>query len=177
MAAAANAFTRGHSEVGHVASGPVDVPWGKTAEEAVEIQMNVTSVDLFSSQSKMEEDTGISRVSMSLAINGIDGALQNIGRMFGMPDTAFTGDLSASTDEVLRFDQDDIGEEVREIYSLGAGALASVRRVSAPRCKLTDVGPLAQSKTGWMVPSATWRVLNPNTAGVSVLTIRDLASS
>lgn len=176
MAASTNAFTRGHSEVGHVAAGPVDVPWGKAAEEAVELQFGVTTVDLYSSVGKLPEDTGITRVEGSLQINGIDGALQNIGRMLGMPDTAFSGDLSASVDELLQFDQDDIGEQERSLYSLGVGALASVRRIAAPRCKLVDVGPLAQSKTGWMVPQARWRFLNPNT-GAAVLTIRDLASS
>ena len=55
---------RGHSEVGHVESGPTDVSWGKTSEDGVEVQVNVTAVDLYSSQSTMEEDTGITRTSM-----------------------------------------------------------------------------------------------------------------
>jgi hypothetical protein len=167
---ATNAFVRGHQEVGHVITGPTDVPWGKTAEEAVQLQMNVTTVDLFSAQSKMNEDTGITQVGMDIQINGIDGALRNVGRVFGLPDAAFSGTLPAG--EELKFEQNDIGETERHIYSEGPGAGASTRRISAPRCKLVNVGPLAQSKTGWFLPTATWRVLNPS-AGIPVVTITD----
>lgn len=174
---AANAFVRGHQEVGHVASS-TDVPWGKTAEDAVSIQMNVQTVDLFSAQSKMNEDTGITQIGMDIVIKGIDGALRNIQRAFGLPDSAFTGDLSNITpsDEVLEFNEDEIGETERAIYSEGPGPLASTRRIDAPRCKLVSVGALAQSKTGWMLPEATWRVLNPGSS-TPVVTITDIVAS
>lgn len=177
MAVAVNALIRGHQEVGHVnevTSPDTDVPWGKTGEEAIEIQMNVTTVDLFSAQSKMNEDTGITQVGMDAVINGIDGSLRNIGRMFGMPDAAFTGDIDSGT-EKLDFNQNDIGEQERHLYTLGPGARdasggISVRRIDIFRAKLSNVGPLAQSKTGWMLPVATWRVLNPGTDPVVTFT-------
>lgn len=174
MAVAVNAYIRGHQEVGHVEDGPADVPWGKTGEEAIEIQMNVETVDLFSAQSKMNEDTGITRVGMDMVINGIDGSLRNIGRGFGMPDDAFTGDIDLGQEE-LAFNQNDIGEQERHLYSEGPGAFGSVRRIDVPRAKLANVGPLAQAKTGWMLPVVTWRVLNP---GVDpVFTFTDTAAS
>jgi hypothetical protein len=174
MAATANATVRGHQEVGHV-SAAVDVPWGKTQEDAVTLQLNVTTVDLYSSQSKMPEDTGITQVGMQLTINSIDAALRNVGRVLGLPDSAFTGDLSADTNEVLAFADDTIGETERAIYSKGPGPLLSTRRIDASRCKLASAGPLSQSKTGWMLPTCTWNVLVPTTG--NVLTITDDAAS
>ena len=169
---ATNTYQRGHTEVGHRSGSPVtDTAWGKTQEEGFQIQMSVTTVDLLSAQSKMEEDTGITRVTMDAVVNGIDGSLRNIGRMYGMPDSSFTGDVTSSTDEVLSFNQDDIGEEERHLYSLGPGAAASTRDIDIPRAKLSNAGPLVQSKTSWMTPVATWRILNPGTD--PVLTITD----
>jgi hypothetical protein len=174
MAATSNAFVRGHSEVGHK-SGATDVPWGRTAEDAVSIQLNVQTVELYSAQSVMAEDSGVTQVGMQLGINGIDGSLQNIGRVLGLPDSAFTGDLSASTNEVLTFDKDDIGASALALYSKGPGPLSSVRRIDAPNCKLASAGALAQAKTGWMLPSAVFNILVPATG--NPLTITDDAAS
>lgn len=153
---------RGHNEVGHVITGPTDVSWGKTQEEGVEIQVGVQSVDLFSAQSSMEEDTGITRTTLNFVARLIDAALQSIQRAFGIPDSEFTGDLEAATPtaEVLDFEAGLVGSQERELYSLGPGP-ASTRRIEVPRAKVSDLGPLQQSKTGWMLPQATWRALNP----------------
>jgi hypothetical protein len=175
MAAAANAFVRGCTEVGHYTSGPVDVPWGKTQQDGFQIQMNVTTVDLLSAQSKMVEDTGTPQIGMDIVINGIDGSLTNIGRVYGLPDAAFTGDLGTGTDEVLDFNQDEVGETERALYAEGPGPLGSVRRFTAERCKVVNVGALVFSSTSWMVPVGTWRILNPGTDPVAQFT--DIAAS
>lgn len=174
MAATSNAFVRGLAVVGLVIS-TVDTPLGKTQQNGFQIQMNVTTVDLLSAQSKMVEDTGIPQIGMDIVISGIDGSLQNIQRMFGMPSTAFTGDLSATTDEVLAFNQNEIGETEQHIYAEGPGPLGSTRRVDAYRTKLSNVGPLNMASTEWMVPVATWRILNPGTD--PVFQISDIAAS
>jgi hypothetical protein len=174
MAATAEATVRGHQEVGFVISA-VDTPLGKTAEDAVSLQLDVTTIDLFSSQSKMPEDTGITQVAMKVDIKSINGAAKNIGRLIGLADTAFTGDLSADTNEVLTVEENTIGETERAIYSEGPGPLLSTRRIYAQRCKLASIGPLVQAKTGWMLPSVVWNVLNP-TSGAP-LTITDTPAS
>lgn len=170
MALGAAFKARGHQEVGHVGAGPADVSWGKTSEDGVEVQMQVTAVDLFSSQSLMEEDTGISRVSMSLAMNLIHSELSVIADAFGIPAASLTGD-GATTPETLAIGQADLGAEERALYSLGPGP-NSTRRINAPRAKVADLGNLVQSKTNWMQPAPTWRVLEP-VGGGAVVTIID----
>lgn len=162
---------RGHTEVGHVDGG--DNSWGKTQEDGIEVQAAVTAVDLFSAQSTMEEDTGITRTSLSILIRLIDASLQSIQRLFGIPDSEFTGDLTAATPtaEVLDFEEGLIGSTERVLYSLGPGP-SSTRRIDVPRAKVADLGSLAQSKVNWMLPQATWRVLNP-AAGGHALRITD----
>ena len=167
---AINAFVRGSTEVGHFLSGPVDTAWGKTQQDGFQIQMNATTVDLLSAQSKMVEDTGTPQIGMDIVVNGIDGSLRNIGRVYGLPDSAFSGDLDTPTDEVLAFNQAEIGETERAIYSEGPGPLGSVRRFEAYRCKIVNVGPLVQSSTSWMVPVGTWRILNPGVDPVAQFT-------
>lgn len=179
--AASNAYVRGHNLVGMKISG-TDTDLGRTAEDAVSIQMNVQSVELFSSQSLMAEDVGITQVGMELVINGIDGSLRNIQRLFGLPDAAFTGDLVVGAiDEQLDFNEDGIGATERFIYSEGPGPRSSTRRISAPRCKVKNVGPLQQGKTGWMLPTATWGVLRPDLdqagAEQAILQITDITAS
>lgn len=169
---ASAAKIRGHSEVGHVEAPSTDVPWGRTTEDGVEMQLGVQSVDLFSSQSLMEEDTGITRVSIGLVIPLVYAELEVIKNAFGIPDASLTGDLSAGTptQEVLALAPGDIGSQERALYSLGVGPV-STRRIDVPRAKVTDLGNLKQSKTGWMTPQATWRALAP--ASGPVLTITD----
>jgi len=165
---------RGHSEVGHVdPSGPTDVPWGKTAEDGIDLQVNATSVDLFSSQSTMEEDTGITRTSLSIVARLIDAALQVFQRATGTPDSEFTGDLEDATPtaEVLDFEEGKIGSVERALYSLGPGP-ASTRRIDAVRSKVADIQSVSQSKVNWWTPTVTWRVLNP-AAGGHALRITD----
>lgn len=178
---ASNAYVRGHNLVG-MKVGATDTDLGRTAEDAVSLQMNVQSIELFSSQSLMAEDVGITQVGMDLNIKGIDGTLRNIGRLYGLPDDALTGDLVVGdVDEQLDFNETGIGSTERYIYSEGPGPRSSVRRIAAPRCKVKNVGPLVQSKTGWMIPEATWGVLWPGLtqegATQPILTITDIVAS
>lgn len=151
---------RGHTDVGHDDSG--DVSWGKTQEEGVEIQVAVNSVDLYSAQSTMEEDTGITRTSLSLVARLIDAALNVIQRATGIPDSEFTGDLTdpTPTSEVLDLEEGLIGSVERTIYSTGPGP-TSTRRIDIPRAKVIDISSMAQSKVAWWLLTVTWRVLNP----------------
>jgi hypothetical protein len=174
MAVTSNAFVRGLAVVGLVISA-VDTPLGRTQQNGFQIQMNVTTVDLLSAQSKLVEDTGIPQVGMDIVISGIDGSLRNIQRMFGIVDTAFSGDLSLGTDEVLEFNANEIGETERHIYAEGPGPLGSTRRIDAYRTKLVNVGPLNMASTEWMVPVATWRILKP--AADPVFQITDIFAS
>lgn len=172
-----HATLRGHNEVGEVTTGPVDNPWGRTQEEGVELQVSVQSVDLFSSQSTMDEDAGITRTSLSLMIRLISGTLVTLRRALGIPSAQLTGDLANATPtaEVLTIKAGNIGAELKHIYSIGDGP-ASTRRIAASRCILTDMAPLQQSKTNWLLPSATWRILDPTTnfaSPLAVVTITD----
>lgn len=172
-----HATLRGHNEVGEVIAGPTDSPWGRTQEEGVELQVSVQSVDLFSAQSTMDEDAGITRTSLSLVVRLLSGTLLTIRRALGIPSAQLTGDLAAATPttEVLAIKAGNIGFEEKHLYSIGAGP-ASTRRIAASRCMLTDMGPLQQSKTGWVLPVATWRILDPTVnfaTPLAVLTITD----
>lgn len=159
---------RGHLEVGEVITA-TDTPWGKTQEEGVEVQVAVQSVELYSSQSTMMEDAGITRTGLSFVVRMIDSSLTTLRRLFGMPASALTGDLEAATPtaEVLSFNEGEIGSETKAIYSEGPGP-ESTRRFDMPECKLTSIGRLVQSKTNYMLPEATWAILNPSAGGYAL---------
>ena len=166
---AANAFVIGNNEVGHFVTdpSPADSPWGKTAQEGFTVQMNVNSVRLLSAQSKMAEDVATPEVGMQITINAIDGALQNVGRVFAMPDSDFTGDLSTGSDEELAFNQVSMGQQERALYAEGPGPLGSIRRFEAYRCKSVNFGPLVFGSTNWQLPTVTMEVLNPGSDPVA----------
>lgn len=167
--------SRGITEVGHVVSGPTDTPWGETSEDGLQIQVATQSVDLYSAQSTMEEDTAITRTTLNMVIQIVNASLQELQRILGIPASAFSGDLedATPTDEVLAFNPGEIGTEVLQLYALGTGPVTT-RRIDVPRAKVADIGPLQMAKTGWMLPQATWRVLRP--ASGYALQITDASS-
>ena len=70
------------------------------------IRPNVQKVDLYGGQSTALLDSFISRVTASLQVNFVSGTLDIIKKMWGLPDAAHTGDLSAATREQLHLAED-----------------------------------------------------------------------
>lgn len=161
----------GISEVGHVAAGPADVSWGNTTQDGVTLQMTTEVVDLMSAQAKMKEDVSLVAASMQLVVNLVTTALQRLQRLWGLPDSAFAGDIEAPTEETLTFTEGNLGTEERTLYVLGPGP-ASTRRVDATRCRVADLGGIQFASNAYQLPSATWEVLNPG-PGSDPLVITD----
>lgn len=162
----------GISEVGHVAAA-VDTPWGNTAQEGVVLQLAVDTVDLMSAQAKMREDVNLVSANIELAINLIVAELTALQRIWGLPDSAVTGDLENATPtaEELEISEGNLGTQERALYVLGPGP-ASTRRIDVPRARVSDLGGITFGSNTYQTPSATWSVLNPG-AGVAPLTIID----
>lgn len=155
-------YARGHSDFGHVAGS--DVSWGRSGPEGMSMQLSATSIDLPTAQTLMPVDSGITDVLFTIGIRLVSAALQVIQRAYGLPDSAFSGGLQGGspTAEILNLQDLDVGKQERQLYSLGPGAV-STRRIDVFRAKISDLGELAQAKTAWMLPQATWRALAPAT--------------
>lgn len=151
----------GISEVGHVDSGPTDVPWGNTQQEGVTLQLSTQTVDLMSAQAKMKEHVALLSATMQLVITLVGAELTAFQRAWGLPDAALTGDTQASptpSDEVLTITEGNLGTEERTLYVLGPGPV-STRRLEAARCRVAALGNMQMGATGYTLPQATWEVL------------------
>lgn len=158
----------GISEVGHIedpTGTPVDTPWGNTQQQGVTLQLSTETVDLMSAQAKMKEDTNLVSASIQLQVALVTTSLQRLQRLWGLPDTAFEGDLEGATpaEEVLSIGEGNLGTEERSLYVLGPGP-ASTRRVEAARCRVADLGGIQFASNQYQLPQATWEVLNPDEA-------------
>lgn len=155
----------GVSEVGHVTDpegAPTDVPWGNTQQDGVTLQLAVDTVDLQSAQAKMREDSNLVSADIQMVINLIVAELTALQRAWGLPADAFDGDLSGATPaaEVLTITEGNLGTREDTLYVLGPGPV-STRRVEVGRAKVSDIGNLQFASNAYMLPTATWSVLNP----------------
>lgn len=169
----------GISEVGHVTDPegtPADTPWGNTQQDGCTLQLAVDTVDLQSAQAKMREDSNLVSADIQLVINLIVAELTALQQMWGLPASAFTGDLSGGTpsEEVLAITEGNLGTREDTLYVLGPGP-SSTRRVQVNLAKVVDIGDLQFASNGYTLPSATWSVLNPGTTYPTLdpLTITD----
>lgn len=167
---ASAARLRGISEVGHITDptgAPTDVPWGKTQQEGVTLQLSTETVDLMSAQATMKEDSGLVSTAMQLVIRMITAELQLLQRLYGIPAASFSGDLEdvTPTPEVLSVAEGDLGSQEESLYVLGTGP-ASTRRVEAARCRVVDLGGLNFASTSYQTPEGTWEVLAPASGDV-----------
>lgn len=151
----------GVNEAGYVESGS-DTPFGNTQQEGVVLQLSTETADLMSGQAKVMESVNLVQASLELQIALVEAALQAVGELYGMPDANFSGDLTASTPTAERLDFDEnMGTVERTIYALGPGP-SSTRRIEGKRCRISDLGNLTMASDSYMLPQATWRVLNPS---------------
>lgn len=161
----------GVNEAGRVTGSSTDEPFGNTQQEGVVLQLSTETADLMSGQAKVMEDVNLVEASMELQINLVEAALQAIQELYGLPAGNFSGDLTAGspTEEQLDLDEN-IGTQEETIYALGPGP-SSTRRIEGQRCRISDLGGLTMASDSYMLPQATWQVLNP-TSGVPLF-IRD----
>lgn len=133
-------------------------PWATTDETGAVIRPGVQKVDLYGGQSTALLDSFINQVTASLQVNFVSGTLDIIKKMWGLPDSAHTGDLSAGTPtkEVLRVNAADIGTEERQIYVKAMGGGDGPRTWFFPRAKPSDLSELALSKTDYLKPGGAF---------------------
>lgn len=133
-------------------------PWATTEETGATISPSVNKVDLYGGQSTALKDSFINQVTAKLQTNFISGTLDIIKKMWGLPDAAHTGDLSAdpATDEVLRVNAAQIGTQERQIYVKAAGGGDGPRTWFFPRCKPSDLSEMAISKTDYLKPGGAF---------------------
>lgn len=152
-------FIRGNSDFGRVISG-VDTSLADTAESGVPIGIEVSPLRLYSAQSKMPRDAGISQIAMRATPTIVNLSLQNLAYAL-LEESNFSGDLVGASPEVFNFAKDTIGETEGAIYSLGPGPLGSTRRIDMPRVVLVGLGALNQGKTEWMSLQPEYESLDP----------------
>ena len=166
---------RGINEVGHVNATPADVPWGRTTQDGVNLQLTANTVELQSGQATMLESVGLVSARIQLAIGLVVSELTALQRLWGLPDSAVTGDLAAvspatPTAEVLAIAPNAMGTVERRVYVLGPGP-RSTRRIEAVRARVSDLGGIQLAQNAFSLPNATWEVLAPATG--NALTITD----
>lgn len=161
----------GISEVGHVGSGPADVPWGETQKDGVTLQLSMSRVEAMSGQSKLKLASHVSEVGAQLGFRMLASELQKLQYMLGIAAADFTGDLAGGTPsaEVLTIDGG-LGSQELELYAEGPGP-ASTRRIDAKRGVLSDPGSLVMADNAYMLPAVTFELLQP--ASGDFLTITD----
>lgn len=155
----------GINEVGHVVdpdSTATDTPWGNTQQSGVELQLTTETVELQSGQATMKESVNLVTAAMVMAMALVVAELTAFGRIWGLPDSAFTGDLedTTPTDEILSITTGNMGTEERALYILGPGP-ETTRRVDARRCRVSDLGNLSFASNAFQTPDASWEVLVP----------------
>lgn len=134
-----------------------ETSWGLTSEEGGRITPSVTTVTQRSGQSAAVIDSFISEANAQLQMRLIDGQLQTLRRLMGLPDSALTGDLGAATptDEVLLVKGSQLGTEEKSIYLKTMGPLGP-RTYYLPRCKLASFPELSHTRTDYFEPNATF---------------------
>ena len=133
-------------------------PWATTDETGAVIRPTVSKVDLYGGQSTALLDSFINQVAAQLQTNFVSGTLDIIKKMWGLPDAAHTGDLSAETptEEVLRVNAATIGTQERQMYVKAMGGGDGPRTWYFPRCKPSDLSELAISKTDYLKPGGAF---------------------
>lgn len=162
-------FLRGNSDFGRIAS-----PTGKTAanivtgdktsladtaENGVPIGVQVSPIYLYTAQSKMPRDSGVTQVLFEARPEIFNLELENFAKAL-LEDSAYT----AGPPKTFNFRKDTLGESEGAIYSEGRGeASDKIRRLFAPLVRLTGLGDVVQAKTEWMAIRPTYTILDPGT--------------
>lgn len=165
---AANVLS-GITEVGAVTTPfgtPVDVKWGATEENGVELRINGQTVDVRSGQSRVLEDQFLSALTIECVMRLQYTDLLNVARALGLDDTAVTGDLNAGspTPEVLEVLQTLFGKTERYLYIITPGP-KSTRRFELKRCKVAPNISLSLASNDYQKLEMTWAVLRSKQAG------------
>jgi hypothetical protein len=166
MANARTPVLSGITEFGEVTggtgySGGTDVPWGHTERNGVTINVAGEDVDVQSGQNLVLEDSFASARMIELVARLQYSGLLNVRDALGMPSSALTGDLGATTptDEVLVLTGTNMGSEEKHIYALTPGPV-STRRYAAIRCKQRAGMTLELASNDYVRLETTWTVLD-----------------
>jgi hypothetical protein len=160
----------GISEVGEYTGpkgGPyVETPYGKTTQEGGTVNLTTNVIRQFSGQSAAAIDSFTQTVEGSFAVSLLSSTLTNLKRMFGLPDTALTGDLTAGTptQEVLSVKGSDMGTVEKSLYMRTMGPLGP-RTVRMPRAKVSTPPNIVAGRNGYFEPNATFDLYEDPTTG------------
>ena len=159
---ATNFMAFGSQEVGYVTGGNTLVPVSKTTKDGVDIQLNVTFVDLYGGTDALPADSKSERAELTAGMTLRNAELTVLKFALGLPDAALTGDLGGGTPtaEVLAVDASTIGSVRRHLYALGPGP-ASTRKIEIPNAQWQGVNGLGQKGNAHTTPQATFRALTP----------------
>ena len=168
---ATNARLIGISEVGHITVvdlADVDVPWGETQKDGVNLQMSMARVDVRSCQGPLKLDSHVTEAGVQMRVAMVESALQQLTSMLALP----AANYDDSAGEVLVIDGE-LGSEEMRLYAEGVGPV-STRRIQAERAVLTDPGALVMADNAYMLPSVTFELLAYlNGEDLELLTITD----
>jgi hypothetical protein len=151
------------------------MPWGRTTQDGVNLQLTAQTVELQSGQATMLEDVGLVSARMQFVIGLVVSELTALARLWGLPDSAVTGNLApvapaTPTAEVLAIAPNAMGTVERTLFALGPGP-ASTRRIEALRARVSALGGIQMAQNAFSLPTATWDVLAP--AAGNAVTITD----
>lgn len=160
-------FLRGNSDFGRItdpdgltaatiSSGDKE-SLADTGEQGVPVGVEISPIYLYTSQSKMPRDSGVTQVRFEARPEIFNCELQNFSKVL-IEDSAY----AAGPPKVFNFRKDTLGESEGAIYSEGRGESSSaIRRLFAPLVRLTGLGDVVQGKTEWMACRPTYTILDP----------------
>jgi hypothetical protein len=174
MAQLRKSVLRGITEVGEVAAGPTDVPWGKTLKNGAEVAHGAANLMTESGQDLYPVDSSPTGRTTQLTLRLLYSDLLVYLAAFGLPTGALTGDLQAGTPtaEVLSVLQSQMGTVERKLYLLTPGPKGPRRRVYE-RCKVRGEFREVLDRENNMAIEMTFDVLAPASAATPVFTITD----
>lgn len=171
MAQQRKSVLKGISEIGAVRAA-VDVPWGKTTRNGVEINFGGTDRDVKSGQSTLTEESFRVDDEVTVTANLLYTDLLNVAEALGVITGAVTGDLSVPTAEVLELAFNGAaGAREDKIYIVHPGP-KSTRRYEFARMKVQPGVRIGVTAEQEQVLTVTMKLLNPKDAAVPV-TITD----
>lgn len=134
-----------------------ETPWGRPARPGGRIIPNVQRLNHEAGDSPGVLDSIISSFAAQLEISLAAGHLENIRRMMGLPASALTGDLSATTPtaEHLVVRADELGTEELQLYVRSMGPLGP-RTTYFPRCRVANPSEVNLNRDNWLEPTATF---------------------
>lgn len=137
--------------------------WGLTTPAGGVIRFSTQTVKQYSGQSIFVQDSFISSAEGQFEFGLINGTLETLRKMLGLPTSALVGDLSAGTPtlETLSISGTLVATEEQSLYLETSGPFGP-RTYYLPRCKAATLPEMVHGRDGYFEPRVTFDLYDQN---------------